>query len=181
MDEQIRAHLAETGEALARKAQGLQPDADTVNDFFATAEAHIAGLEQAGVPDEAFATGVMALLTAFGARFNPQTVAARYLMLMLRMAMDAAMAQQIAMAQGDQFAAEHYQAIDEEFGPLVLQSYRALGAEADLPEQLRQPFEQLAEWVDAAATFQGQPVTATLAPDILYDIAARLTAMGVIE
>lgn len=180
MDEELRMKLAESGAALARIAGGMTPGAP-VSPLFDAAETHILALEQAGIPQDAFATGVMTLLTAFGARFNPEDYAGRYLMLLLRMAMDAAVAQQEAAVKGDQFALEHYEAIDAEFGPLVLQTYRALGAGADIPEPLRQPFEQLEAWVDADAEFQGQRITATLAADILYDIAARLTALGVIE
>ena len=181
MDEQQRTHLAESGERLALCAQQLGSGEATVEDLFAAAEAHISALEGAGVHAEAFATAVMALLTAFGARFNPEEHAAPYLMLLLRMAIDAAVAMQIATMQGDTFAQEHYAAIDAELGPLVLKTYQALGDKAALPENMRAPFEQLGDWVDANATFGDQPIEATLAADILYDIASRLTAMGVIE
>ena len=46
-----------------------------------------------------------------------------------------------------------------------------------LPPQLAEPYSQLAAWVDADARFQGQTIRASLAMDILYDIAARLKAV----
>lgn len=181
MDENVRDTLAATGEALAAKAGELQKGAADVEDFFVATREHTTALRRAGLPQEAFATDIMSLLTAFGVRFDPDTHAAPYLTLLLQSAADAAMSMQDATAQGDTFAVSHYSDIDAELGPLVLASYRELNGANILPSQLQEPFERLSEWVDVSATFRGMPITATLAPDILYDIAARLTAVGVIE
>ncbi len=179
--ETIRQGLAESGENLARAAATLTGGTTAPDDFFDKAGTHMSLLESAGKPDEAFATGVMALLTAFSARFNPGQYSKAYLAMLLRVAMDAAMAMAIARQNGDKFAIEHYDAIDRELGPLVLDSYRALDGANVVPAGMRAPFEQLDKWVDTAAEFQGHTIKATDARGILYDIASRLVAMGLIE
>lgn len=181
MDEELRQKLADSGERLARAASGLRKGDTTPDAFFKEGVRHILLLQGAGLADEAFATGVMALLTAFGVRFDPRQYPAVYLSTLLQTAMSGALAAGIADQRGDAFAAEHYRAIDAELGPLVLASYRDLDGPAVVPEKFRGPFESLADFVDASATFQDKTITSTLAPDILYDIASRLTAMGVIE
>ena len=119
----------------------------------------------------------MALLTAFGHRFSPRDCAAPYLSMLLRVAVAGALAQQQAALSSDSFAMEHFEAIDAELGPLALASYRELEGDKVLPPQLAEPYSQLAAWVDADARFQGQTIRASLAMDILYDIAARLKAV----
>lgn len=181
MEEQIRQQLADSGERLARAAAEMRQGKCTPENFFNEAAVHMQLLQGVGLADDAFATGVMALLTAFGARFNPVEHKAVYLSMLLQTAMAGAMAANIAAQKGDSFATGHYEAIDGELGPLVLASYRELDGAEVVPEMYRAPFESLADFVDASATFQDKPIAATLAPDILYDIASRLTAMGVIE
>lgn len=181
MDAEMTQRLSESGQKLARLAQQLPKEECTVQQFFEAAQAHMQALNEAGIPAESFATAIMSLLTAFGARFNPAAAPGPYLMMLLGAALSGAMAMQMAQMQGDSFAMDHYEAIDAELGPLVLASYRALDGANVLPEGLRAPFESLPAFVDADARFQDKPITHTLAPDILYDIAARLAAMGVIE
>lgn len=179
--EKLSIRVRESGEALAHIAEGLRNGKTSMPDFLGTLGTHIRDLSGAGLHVQSFATGVMGLVTAFRFGFRPETAVDTYLKMLLQLAIGGAVAQQTAMMEGDSFALEHYEAIDAELGPLVLTSYRALHGETVLPPQLRQPFEQLAAWVDPEAKFQDKDITATLAPDILCDIAARLSAMGHIE
>lgn len=181
MEEELRRKLADSGERLAKAAAGLRKGETSPEAFFSEAALHMQLLQGVGLADDAFATGVMALLTAFGVRFDPGQYPAVYLSMLLQTAMSGAMAASIAAQKGDSFAATHYEAIDAELGPLVLASYRELDGPNVVPQMYRGPFESLADFVDSSATFQDKPIAATLAPDILYDIASRLTAIGVIE
>ena len=128
----IADELRRSGEELARLAEGLGTTPREIEAFFSAAARHMAVLTEASLIDQAFATGVMALLTAFGHRFSPRDCAAPYLSMLLRVAVAGALAE---------------------------------------------PYSQLAAWVDAGALFQGQTIRASLAMDILYDIAARLKAV----
>ncbi len=177
----IRDRLADSGEALAIAARSFADGKLTAPKFFAATAVHMSMLDASGQAPEAFATGVMAVLTAFRMRFDPTAYPAEYLTMLLRLGIDGAMAQQTAAMSGDSFALEHYQAIDSELGPLMLASYIALDGSGILPAQFCQPFEQLKNWTDSSATFQGKPIRATMALDILYDIASRLAAMGLIS
>ena len=173
----IADELRRSGEELARLAEGLGTTPREIEAFFSAAARHMAVLTEASLIDQAFATGVMALLTAFGHRFSPRDCAAPYLSMLLRVAVAGALAQQQAALSSDSFAMEHFEAIDAELGPLALASYRELEGDKVLPPQLAEPYSQLAAWVDADARFQGQTIRASLAMDILYDIAARLKAV----
>lgn len=172
--------LAESGEALARSAEAALKGGD-IDALFDAAQAHMNQLNRVGEAGEAFATGVMAMLTAFGARFNPAGHVRGYLTVMMSSALSAAMAMQMAQQQADAFAIEHYTAIDAEFGPLALASYRELRGAEVLPQIIAGPYEMLQGWVDSEACFDGRPIVATMAVEILYDVASRLTAMGIIE
>ena len=173
----IADELRRSGEELARLAEGLGTTPREIEAFFSAAARHMAVLTEASLIDQAFATGVMALLTAFGHRFSPRDCAAPYLSMLLRVAVAGALAQQQAALSSDSFAMEHFEAIDAELGPLALASYRELEGDKVLPPQLAEPYSQLAAWVDADARFQGQTIRASLAMDILYDSAARLKAV----
>lgn len=176
----LRAAIADSGEALARAAENLrrQPDSDALGALLPAAMCHQRLLCAAGAYAQAFATGIMALLTLFRTgRYVPDNDAAAYLETLLLTGVAASAAAQQAP---DAFAAEHYAAIDAELGPLMLASYKALAPKASLPPHIAQPLAMLEQWVDPAATFQGRPVAATMAVDILYDIASRLAALGLI-
>ena len=173
----IADELRRSGEELARLAEGLGTTPREIEAFFSAAARHMAVLTEASLIDQAFATGVMALLTAFGHRFSPRDCAAPYLSMLLRVAVAGALAQQQAALSSDSFAMGHFEAIDAELGPLALASYRELEGDKVLPPQLAEPYSQLAAWVDADVLFQGQTIRASLAMDILYDIAARLKAV----
>lgn len=181
MDEEIRRLLADSGEELARTASALRGGTADVPALFRAAAAHMNHLSGAGLAEDAFATGVMAVLTAFSSRFNPADCAAEYLCMLLKIAMDGAVAVNMVNARGDEFAAGHYAEIEAELGPLVLASYRSLNGPEILPQQLQQPFEALDGFVDTDYLFQNRRIEATMAPDIFYDIASRLTAIGTIE
>lgn len=177
----LRAAIADSGEALARAAGRLSADAgsEALGAVLPAALAHQRLLCAAGAYADAFATGVMALLTLFRTgRYVPDDDAAAYLEELLTMGVAASVAAQQAP---DRFAADHYAAIDAELGPLMLASYRAMGDKATLPPHIAQPLASLADWVEPGATFGGKPIEATMAVDILYDIAARLAALGVLE
>lgn len=179
----LREAITDSGEALARAAGRLANAA--ADDFDAAADVllrhaldHERLLCRAGAFLEAFATGTMALLTLFRTgRFVPDAHAGAYLEQLLTIGVAASAAAQQAP---DAFAAEHLEAIDAELGPLMLASYNKMKAAAKLPPPLAQPFEALADWVDSEATFHGSKITAEMAVDILYDIAARLAALGVL-
>ena len=122
----IADELRRSGEELARLAEGLGTTPREIEAFFSAAARHMAVLTEASLIDQAFATGVMALLTAFGHRFSPRDCAAPYLSMLLRVAVAGALAQQQAALSSDSFAMEHFEAIDAELGPLALASYREL-------------------------------------------------------
>lgn len=114
----IADELRRSGEELARLAEGLGTTPREIEAFFSAAARHMAVLTEASLIDQAFATGVMALLTAFGHRFSPRDCAAPYLSMLLRVAVAGALAQQQAALSSDSFAMEHFEAIDAELGPL---------------------------------------------------------------
>lgn len=178
--EQIRDHCRTTGQHLAELAQA-QGDAFDAAALLAAAREHMQALMALGMADEAFATGVGSLLTAFGHGFDPDKVAVPYLAMFMQMAVAGAMMQMMPKYQNDAFAAPHLQAMDEELGALALASYRDMPGAASLPPEIAQPYAQLEQWVNPEATFRGQKITRFMAADILYDLAARLTALGVWE
>lgn len=181
MDSALRDRLAASGEELARVSHDFMSGSSGADLFLNAARSHMNALRAAGQAPDAFATGVMTLVSALFRRFNPESCPVDYLTMLLQLAIDGALAQQSAMMAGDDFAMEHYQAIDSELGPLVLASYRALDGASVLPAHLCRPFEELSEWTDPTATFRGEPIKATMALDILCDVASRLAAMGIIE
>lgn len=136
----IADELRRSGEELARLAEGLGTTPREIEAFFSAAARHMAVLTEASLIDQAFATGVMALLTAFGHRFSPRDCAAPYLSMLLRVAVAGALAQQQAALSSDSFAMEHFEAIDAELGPLALASYRELEGDKVLPPQLAEPY-----------------------------------------
>lgn len=172
--------LREEGARLAEAAQALSSDnsKENVAEFLDALRCHVSAFLRLGMPKEAMATAVMGLLTAFGCRFRPEEHTAVYLELFLFIAISGSMMQQETQ---DEFELNHLSAIDAELGPLILDSYNHLGGADVLPFNLRGPFEALPQWVNADGTFQGKKITAMMAADILYDVAARLTTMGVIE
>ena len=177
----IQECLIESGGRVAAVSERFMHGQAEAGEFLETVATHIDDLAKAGQFTDAFATGVMALVTAFRCRFSPRQCAVPYLMTLLGLAVNGAVAQQMAAINGDSFASGHFEAIDAELGPLVYASYRELGGEELLPEDVRAPFASLADWTDPDAEFQGRKITAALAPDILCDIASRLTALGAIE
>ncbi len=172
--------LREGGERLAAAAEALKADNSPakISEFLNALRAHVSAFMQIGQPREAMGTAVMGLLTAFGFRFRPEEHAVQYLELLLFLAVSGAM---VLQETTDPFDREHLEAIDAELGPLALASYEHLDGKNILPPNLRGPYSALPQWINPDTEFQGHKITAMMAPDILYDIAARLTAMGIIE
>lgn len=178
--EQIRDHCRTTGQRLAQLAQAAGDDFDA-KALLEAARAHMQALMALGLADEAFATGVGSLLTCFGHSFNPDDVVVPYLSMFMQLAAAGALMQMMPKYSGDNFATEHLEAMDEELGALVLASYNEMPGCENLPPEIAEPYAHLAQWVNPDATFRGSKINRFMAPDILYDLAARLTALGVWE
>lgn len=170
-----------SGERFARVAEAYGHGKCTLPEFFAASRCHSSDLAACGHAAESFATGIMTILTAFRKGFDPEDNAREYLTMLLGCAVYGALAERMAMESGNRFAVEHFEAIDAVLGPLTLASYRHLAGKAALAAEEAQPFESLQQWVDTEAEFAGKPITAYSAIDILYDIASRLAALGLVE
>lgn len=174
MDNSLETELRETGMRLAAEADRREDfNAGAVLD---AAHDHIVALIRTGMIPDALGVGVGAMLTVFRRGFNPEDYRGRYLRGLLDIATAGAIMQQMPQA-ADPFVAQHLEAIDAELGPLAWESYKAL-ADDSVPADVSGPLGQLGAWVDPDATFRDNKITHLMALDILYDIAARLAALG---
>ena len=174
MANDLEEELRETGLRLASEADRDEGfDAGAVLD---AAHAHIVALIRAGMIPDALGVGVGALLTVFRRGFIPEDYRNQYLRGLLDVATAGAIMQQMPES-ADPFVAQHLEAIDAELGPLAWESYKAL-ADENVSQEVKGPLSHLGEWVAPHATFRGERVTHHMALDILYDIAARLAALG---
>ncbi len=180
-DDLFQTALRESGENLASIAERYVSGAASAEEFLLAARRHMVDLAHAALPEQAFGTAVMSLLTALRRGLDPESISGTYLLVLMGAAMFCVQSQAKFEAEGDAFASEHFAAMQADLGTLLYNTYRNLGPEANLPDGARAMLDSLSEWVDAERKFQGQPITRYSVADILYDCAARCAAMGLME
>lgn len=178
-----RDMLAWTGEQLAAAAEELRksaPDDRTAMALYVmyVSRPHISCLYDAGMPLDALATGLMVLMSCLVQRVDPAQFPSGYVAYLQNLFVLAT-----ALASNPQLLATdpdgHLGRIAAMLGTLEVATVETMSG---LPQQFLDTDAAIRAEIDELApserTFDGHPVTATMALDIAADSISRLKSLG---